>query len=97
MEDRWRRSLSALLVGLLGCVLSVILQSSIFSSTIHQQLTSSDSPCTTPNYTVHILAYDPLMIHIEGFLSEGERRHLLQLAYARADPFVNTMDPEPSQ
>jgi len=34
-----------------------------------------------PRYAVRILSYDPLLIHLEGFLSIAEREHLLHLGY----------------
>lgn len=32
-----------------------------------------------PSYTVRILSYDPVMIHIENFMSRPEREYLLWL------------------
>ena len=36
--------------------------------------------CEDPKYSVRILSYDPLMIYLENFITENERRHLLTLA-----------------
>ena len=36
--------------------------------------------CTAPRYWTHILSYDPLILHIENFLTERERKHILDLA-----------------
>ena len=37
--------------------------------------------CQNPRYTVRILSYDPLLLHIEGFISSREREYLKRLAY----------------
>jgi len=36
--------------------------------------------CQTPSYTVRTLSYDPLLLHIEGFIGDGEREYLKSLA-----------------
>ena len=41
--------------------------------------------CENPNYTVRLLSYDPLMIHIENFLTVKERAHMIQLASNRLE------------
>lgn len=40
--------------------------------------------CDSPNYTVRILSYNPLMVHVENFLTLHERQHLLALSEGRA-------------
>jgi hypothetical protein len=37
--------------------------------------------CHIPQYTVRTLSYDPLLLHIEGFIGGGEREYLKRLAY----------------
>jgi prolyl 4-hydroxylase len=37
--------------------------------------------CETPNYNPRIVSYDPLIIHLENFITPLERGHLLDLAY----------------
>jgi hypothetical protein len=44
--------------------------------------------CEAPQYTVRIVSYDPLMAHLENFITLKEREHLLELAYANS-PFCN--------
>lgn len=36
--------------------------------------------CEQPTYTARILSHDPLMIHIENFITPFERQHLIETA-----------------
>lgn len=47
------------------------------------KLLSPPFECENPNYTVRLLSYDPLMIHIENFLTLKERKYLIKLTSAR--------------
>ncbi|KXH53738.1 2OG-Fe(II)oxygenase [Colletotrichum salicis] len=42
--------------------------------------------CPGPRYTVRTLSYDPLIQHIENFITPEESQYLLQIAYVRAPP-----------
>lgn len=36
--------------------------------------------CERPSYIVRMISHDPLMMHLENFITPGERRHLLEVA-----------------
>jgi prolyl 4-hydroxylase len=55
-------------------------------------LIASDEPLSCPDhsYNTFILSHEPLMVYIEGFLSEEERKHLLKIRYDDAFLFFST-------
>lgn len=38
--------------------------------------------CKNPAYQARVITYDPLIIHIQDFISPYERAHLLRISYA---------------
>jgi len=46
----------------------------LLSSRLHHH-----SICESPHYAVRMLSYDPLIIHLEGFLTAKERQHLWKI------------------
>ena len=45
-----------------------------------EHVSSGEYICTKPDYTIRILSYEPLMMHIENFFTSEEREHLLELS-----------------
>lgn len=43
--------------------------------------TDKNLSCPPHSYNTHILSHEPLIIYIEGFLSESESKHLLEIRY----------------
>ena len=41
--------------------------------------------CDPHNYNVHILSREPLVVYIEGFLSQDEAEHLVNVSYVTRD------------
>lgn len=39
--------------------------------------------CSQHDYHVHIFSTDPLVVYIDGFLSDREAKHLVEIRYAR--------------
>lgn len=39
-----------------------------------------DAACVNPPFTPRILSYDPLIIHLENFVTPKERQHLIEIA-----------------
>lgn len=52
---------------------------------LNESLLAIDSPnatvpvCEADSYVARILHREPLVVYLEGFLSEGERKHLLEI------------------
>jgi hypothetical protein len=36
--------------------------------------------CPRPSYTARVISFDPLMIHLENFITAEERKHLIDVA-----------------
>lgn len=69
-------------------MISICILYHLFSSGAYHTIFESSDPtlyCEQPNYTVRLLSYDPLMIHVENFISAKERRHLLNIAYVEPE------------
>lgn len=43
--------------------------------------------CPRPRYTVRTLSYDPLIQHIENFITPEESQYLLQIACVKIPPY----------
>lgn len=69
---------ASFLVALLAAAVSTISQ----SETLLQH--SLNNSCSQPRYTVRTISYDPLIQHIENFISPQEAQHLLQIASVKA-------------
>jgi hypothetical protein len=54
---------------------------------LNESLLALDGPndtaveCSPDAYAARILSREPLVVYLEGFLSEEERRHLLEIRY----------------
>ncbi|KAK6222042.1 2OG-Fe(II) oxygenase [Colletotrichum tabaci] len=68
---------TSLIVALLAVVYSA---SSRFANIPKAPL---DNPCKRPPYTVRTLSYDPLIQHLENFITPQESRHLIAIAQPR--------------
>lgn len=65
--------LSSFIVG----IFSVAFAFRVFSS--HASV-AVEYACLPSMHSVHVLSYEPLILHIENFLTERERQYLLELA-----------------
>ena len=63
-------------------VLACIVYQFIFNGTPNHEPVEIElsEQCEQPMYTTRLLSYDPLIIHIENFITLKERRHLLEVA-----------------
>jgi hypothetical protein len=53
-------------------------------SPVSLSLASDTNKCETPNYNVRVVSFDPLMMHLENFITLREREHLLKTAYVNS-------------
>ena len=44
-----------------------------------QSFTSQEFRCEQPHYTARVLSYDPLMVHLENFITSAERKRLVHV------------------
>ena len=60
-------------------------QSSVFALHGDQVLVVPDKnlSCARHDYTVHLLAREPLVIYIEDFLSADEAKHVVEMRYCK--------------
>lgn len=77
---------TTILLSIITGILSVFIYSKIFlptfpsGDTLLPAFDASQTSCAAPTYLTHILSYDPLILHLENFLTESERKHILELA-----------------
>ncbi|KAM0436131.1 hypothetical protein ACHAPT_003023 [Fusarium lateritium] len=67
---------------------------------LNESLLAIDAPnatvpeCGADSYVARILSREPLVVYLEGFLSEGERKHLLEISDPIFEPSTITNDGE---
>ena len=76
---------SGFIACLLGVAITVLLESQILQR--HDLQDFNDYECRTPDYTVRLLSYDPLIMHIENFITPHERQYLQKVSYVRHPSF----------
>ncbi|KAG0648379.1 putative prolyl 4-hydroxylase 10 [Hyphodiscus hymeniophilus] len=76
----WPVILLKILLPISVASVSLALLTSQATPTIPQADFASHYSCMPPVHTVRILSYEPLILHIENFLTETERKYLHQLA-----------------
>lgn len=48
---------------------------------LSQSISLEDPVCEVSTYKVRLLSYDPLIMHLQDFITPRERTHILKLAY----------------
>lgn len=66
---------------LLGIAITLLLKSQELQR--HDLQDFNDHDCRTPSYNVRLLSYDPLIMHIENFITPHERQYLQKVSYVR--------------
>ena len=76
---------SSFIACLLGVAITLLLESHGFQR--HNLQDSNVQDCRTPDYTVRLLSYDPLIMHVENFITPHERQYLQKVSYVRRSSF----------